>query len=465
MADSLAVWLEGHRAGVLTRDREGNLAFTYDEGYRTRRGATPLSLSMPKHRAEHRGDVVRFWFDNLLPDDDDVRQRWATDLELPSPSPFNLLSAMGVDCAGAVQVLPIDADPDLLGTHEPVDDREIERRLASLRRDVTSWNADEHGGRWSLAGAQGKFALSRRPDGSWAAPTGRAASTHIFKVGVVRFANADIAEYVSMRAAKHLGLDVAPVEIMQFGEQTALVVGRYDRVPTNDGVRRFHQEDICQATGRSREAKYQGDGGPGVRQISELISHLHPLSARPSRELFGRAIVYNWLTAGPDAHAKNYSLLLAGDQARLAPLYDLTSGPLLLPPERVFYKAKAAMKIGGEYRFRGIGRSNLTRFADELRVEDDWILQVAQEYRAALPEAFERAIDEAIGAAASLIPPGTKDRYMQGIGHLLEHMSRHAGLTSSTASQKSSMPPSPGATRNGVDTPVDAASATDPFDL
>ncbi len=40
---------------------------------------------------------------------------------------------------------------------------------------------------------------------------------------------------------------------------------------------------------------------------------------------FADALIWNWLIAGTDAHAKNYSLLLAGDQVRLAPLYDIAS--------------------------------------------------------------------------------------------------------------------------------------------
>jgi len=38
------------------------------------------------------------------------------------------------------------------------------------------------------------------------------------------------------------------------------------------------------------------------------------------------ALVFNWLIAGTDAHAKkNYGFLFAGDQIRLASLYDITS--------------------------------------------------------------------------------------------------------------------------------------------
>lgn len=40
---------------------------------------------------------------------------------------------------------------------------------------------------------------------------------------------------------------------------------------------------------------------------------------------FVDALAFTWIIAGTDAHAKNYSLLLAGPQVRLAPLYDVAS--------------------------------------------------------------------------------------------------------------------------------------------
>jgi hypothetical protein len=40
---------------------------------------------------------------------------------------------------------------------------------------------------------------------------------------------------------------------------------------------------------------------------------------------FADALIWNWLIAGTDAHAKNYSVLLAGNDIRLAPLYDMSS--------------------------------------------------------------------------------------------------------------------------------------------
>jgi serine/threonine-protein kinase HipA len=82
------------------------------------------------------------------------------------------------------------------------------------------------------------------------------------------------------------------------------------------------------------------------------------------------AIAYNWLTAGTDAHAKNYALLIgAQSRVRLAPLYDLTS---ILPyPEFDAQRIKLSMKIGGEYRLRDIGLRQWRKLAGEVRRDPD----------------------------------------------------------------------------------------------
>ena len=61
---------------------------------------------------------------------------------------------------------------------------------------------------------------------------------------------------------------------------------------------------------------------------------------------FADALIWNWLIAGTDAHVKNYSLLLSGDEVRLAPLYDISSA---LPYGTHERKLRMAMKLGGDY--------------------------------------------------------------------------------------------------------------------
>jgi hypothetical protein len=46
---------------------------------------------------------------------------------------------------------------------------------------------------------------------------------------------------------------------------------RYDRRLERRRWRRIHQEDLCQAFGLPPSRKYESEGGPGVRQIAELI--------------------------------------------------------------------------------------------------------------------------------------------------------------------------------------------------
>ena len=74
---------------------------------------------------------------------------------------------------------------------------------------------------------------------------------------------------------------------------------------------------------------------------------LAPRQAEPEVWRFFDALAWNWLIAGTDAHAKNYSLLLSGAEIRLAPLYDVASALPYGVHER---ELRFAMKIGGDYR-------------------------------------------------------------------------------------------------------------------
>jgi serine/threonine-protein kinase HipA len=77
------------------------------------------------------------------------------------------------------------------------------------------------------------------------------------------------------------------------------------------------------------------------------------------------ALAFNWIVAGSDAHAKNYSLLLGGaGRVRLAPLYDIASA---LPYGKLDLQRLAlAMKIGGKYRVHRIGRNEWRKLSAEV---------------------------------------------------------------------------------------------------
>ena len=393
-SDRLDVWLDGAHAGTLRRDRGADVTFAYTPSYQALRAAPSLSVSMPRHVTEHGPDLTMPWIDNLLPDNDTVRARWAAQFDEPRPTAFHLLRHMGADCAGAVQVVPAGERPQDGSGSTLLTEAEVAAHLRELRADDSSWAFEQHGGRFSLGGQQGKFALARGPHGSWHQPTGRGASTHIFKIGVDGVAHSAGAELVTMRAARALGLPVAGVEAAWFEDQAAVVVERFDRFVTDDGVRRLHQEDMCQALGLWRAAKYEADGGPGVRDVAALVARaVDRRDLARSRDDLARAVVFNWVAAGTDAHAKNLALLHVGARTVLAPLYDLVSAGLLWPEDEIRFKGRLAMKLGGEYRLRALGRRHVERAAGDLGVDADWLLDVADTYASAWPDAVHDAAE------------------------------------------------------------------------
>lgn len=106
---------------------------------------------------------------------------------------------------------------------------------------------------------------------------------------------------------------------------------------------------------------------------------------------FLAALALNWVLGGSDAHAKNYSVLIAPQQVRLAPLYDLVS---LLPyPElEIPRKIKLAMKIGGERRARYIGRRHWGRLAQDNHLDSDRVLARVKEVVSKAPDAVARVV-------------------------------------------------------------------------
>jgi serine/threonine-protein kinase HipA len=102
---------------------------------------------------------------------------------------------------------------------------------------------------------------------------------------------------------------------------------------------------------------------------------------------FVGAIGFNWLVAGTDAHAKNYSLLIASSsRVRLAPLYDVAS---ILPYDGIdLHKAKLAMKIGGEYLLLQVGLRQWQKLASEVRLNADELIERIRVMAGRLPDAI-----------------------------------------------------------------------------
>lgn len=357
----LNIWMNGEQVGYWEKSR-GEESLIYTQEWIESSQGRPLSLSLPFTADNHpyRGNIVRDYFDNLLPDSDDIRRRLATKYRAESINPFDLLFELGRDCVGAIQLLAHDEPPsDLFSIQQhPLTESDVARILRNSLAD-NAFAHPEHDGdlRLSIAGAQEKTALLFH-DNQWCLPLGSTPTTHIFKLplGLVGNMKADMKtsvenEWLCAKILESYNLSVAHCDIGRFEDQKALIVERFDRRLSHDRnwIVRLPQEDMCQATGTSPLKKYQMDGGPGITTIMAILGGSD--HASEDRKAFFKTQVIFWLLAATDGHAKNFSIThLPESHYHLTPFYDvLSTHPIIgsshnqIAPQ----KAKLAMAVHG----------------------------------------------------------------------------------------------------------------------
>ena len=353
--DELIVYLSGRRAGRLILKDNGNLQFRYDTDYR----GPAVSQSLPVQAEAHPHSLCRAVFGGLLAEGD-ARDALARNLGVSAGNDYALLKALGGDCAGALVLLEPGVELPIAPKLKPLADQELDALLRELpQRPLAADSRD--GIRLSLAGAQPKVPVVMVDTGEFALPlNAAAATTHIIKPEPSRFPGLVDNEAFCMELARAVALPAASASRhLSATGLPYLLVERYDRDVTADPIRRLHQEDVCQATGRPSDRKYQAEGGPGV---ADTVSLLRACSAVPAQDLatFWRALVFNWLIGNCDAHAKNFSLLYDAGAPTLAPLYDLVS--TVVYPELT---DRLAMSIDGARTIKEVNAEAWTILAAE----------------------------------------------------------------------------------------------------
>jgi serine/threonine-protein kinase HipA len=398
----LLVLLDGEVAGQVWQDGQGGFRFAYEEAWREDPAAYPLSLSIPIPRREHGDPNVRAYLAGLLPDSERVLDQWGRRFKVSARNPLALLEHVGEDCPGAVQFvapgrlrsLRSDAADDVRW----LDEAEVAARLRRLREDQVSWLPRETTGYFSLPGAQPKTAFLHE-DGRWGRPSGRVPTTHILKPPLGDFDGFAENEHLCLRLAARLRIPAARSTVMTFEDETAIVVERYDRRRSDGRWIRIHQEDFCQALSIAPHDRYEAEGGPGLARILATVRD-HSSTPEADEALLVDALAMNWVIAGTDAHAKNYSILLAADgQVRLAPIYDVISA-LPYPTSLPWRRLKFAMHLGGEYLVWKTGRRHWVRFAESVALDPEAVIarvaQLVEEVPDAMAETGRDAHDQGL---------------------------------------------------------------------
>ena len=403
---NLIVYSGGVRAGTLDMaPNEPFYGFTYDRAYLESQDAAPLSASLPLQAGRFDGARAMPYFEGLLPEGD-VRASVARQLGVSEHSPAKLLRALGKDCAGDVAVLEEDDpyQPPADGAYAP-----LEGGLARIARnpygEISRLRA---GNRLSLAGGQEKISLYHDDrldvDSGWYVPVQGSPSTHIVKPQVLdAYPCIAYNEFLCMKAAKALGLNVANVELA-IHERPLLVIERYDREKAGrknelglELYRRLRQEDFCQALGFDSSRKYEADGGPGVADMNRLLLS-RSVQFIADREMLARLVLFNYLIGNCDAHAKNYSAMLGRTGAvMLAPAYDLLSTTVYAAGFGADLSRGMGMKIGGHSNIDRVTPDDFGAMASSLGIRPEHLAGMGRELAEKAPGALAEAADSLAG--------------------------------------------------------------------
>ena len=423
---ALGAWMNGRYVGAWQQVRGGRDRFSYDRGWISDPHSRALSLSLPMTSdAAITSDAVGYYFDNLLPDSQGIRDRVQSRFNTRSASPFALLEAIGRDCVGAVQLLPEGEEPDRWDTLDlqRLKTKEIEAILRAVpTASAPLLNGADGSGdfRISLAGAQEKTALTRMGR-HWYKPLGSTPTTHILKLPLGRVGNRQLDlshsvdnEWLCAALLKELNMLVANTDIGQFGDQRVLIVERFDRRWQNVGngdpraahfeplkdtwIARLPQEDFCQVAGRPHTRKYENEGGPSMRGIlSELARAEHPAL---DQQRFMLSQLAFWMLAATDGHAKNFSIYHhRGGGFGLTPLYDvLSTWPVVgkRADQLDLHELKLAMALRGNsahYKMVEIQPRHFQALADQYPGAEAWpaMVELAGRVAGAI-EAVERRL-------------------------------------------------------------------------
>jgi serine/threonine-protein kinase HipA len=147
------------------------------------------------------------------------------------------------------------------------------------------------------------------------------------------------AEFIAMRLAAKVGLNVAPVRLTSALGKDVLLIERFDRIlMRGNWQRRGIVSALTLLALDEMMAAYAS-----YESLAEIIRQRFVDPKAHLRELFGR-IVFNILCGNTDDHARNHAAFWDGQRLQLTPAYDIC------PQARAGQEASQAMLIHGQDR-------------------------------------------------------------------------------------------------------------------
>jgi serine/threonine-protein kinase HipA len=387
-----ALWLfDGNtRVGTVDYDSlDDRFSFSYAPEWRERRDAYPLSPHLPLSDAPAASSTVRRFIENLLPEGRALDIASAAH-RVSKNNVFGLIRELGRETAGALSFLAEGASPESQPTvKREISREELKRRLAE--RSQIPFSVWDGRVRMSIAGYRDKLPVYMEGERIYLVE-GALASTHVLKPEPVeeRLPMLVANEHFCMRLAHRLALPVAPVAILRLPEPL-LVVERFDRRRTPEGVQRIHILDGCQALDLPVAYKYERNFGSGadVRHIRDGVSleRLFSVAEQTTRKALTRQMLTRWaifqfLIGNCDAHGKNVSFFSRPEGLALAPFYDLVS---VVQYESVDHEL--AMAYGDEFKLEDVSPFAWAEFAKRTGLQRAFLAREMTRMARAAPRA------------------------------------------------------------------------------
>lgn len=318
---------QGRLAATLTRTADG-VRFDYLPTW-VSDGGPPVATTLPvtPEPVLRPGGALPAYFAGLLPEG---RRLGALrrQVKTSADDELSLLLAVGADAVGDVQVVPEGVLPAEVPARLEV--REVtEVRFADLLAELGI-----HAERTALPGVQDKVSAAVLN-----LPVAQRGARFILKLDPPEFAHLVENEAFFLRAARLSGLRVAPARVVHdLDGRPGLLVERFDRSPRGDGrpPGSLAVEDACQVLGHPPGDKYLTGSERTLGALAAVCQA--PLPA--ARTLLTQ-LVFAYLCANGDAHAKNFSVLQdRSGEWRPSPAYDL-------PSSQPYGDTTMALSIGG----------------------------------------------------------------------------------------------------------------------
>jgi serine/threonine-protein kinase HipA len=190
------------------------------------------------------------------------------------------------------------------------------------------------------------------------------------------------AEFIAMRLAHLVGLNVAPVRLTTSAHKDVLLIERFDRVHSAAGWQRKAFVSALTLFGldemMARYASYA--------DLAEIVRHRFVDAVETLRELYGR-LVFNILCGNTDDHARNHGAFWDGWDLQLTPAYDIC------PQARTGQEATQSMLIAGQNHLSRV--SSCLEAAAHFHLSREEALEMVRHQLACIIESWDSVCDEA----------------------------------------------------------------------